>query len=136
MTRPVRVPLVALLAALAALLAPLGAGPAVAAGHAARSTVAGSGHASATPAPRALAVRELREGAARRWQQDGTPAQLDGARPATGPSQAGGVVGVLVVAALVVAAAWRLRRTGADPALAGRTTGIRCGRGPPALACA
>ena len=139
MPRLVRPPLVALLAALAALLASLGAsaaGSAVVA--AARHAVAGATQTTGqAPLGRVTAGRELRDSAVRRVQHGSTQVRgvVAGAERA-GQSGPGHVpVGVLAAAVLLLAAAaCSVRRVGSGRAPAGRTTGLRHGRGPPALA--
>lgn len=135
MPRLTRQPLVALLAALAALLAPLGATPAGSVAGAVRHAVAGATQTTShVPPGRVTAGRELRDVSVRR-SQHGSGAELS--RTAwTGSERAGpgGPVAALAVVALLVAAAWRVRRDAVGRALVGRTSGIRCGRGPPVLA--
>ena len=146
MSRPDRQPLVALLAALAALLAPVGAtaagSVAAAVRHATAGAAAGAG-AGATqttgqaPAGRLTTGRELRDTAVRRVQHGGTQVRgvVTAGAERAGQGGPGHVpAGALAAAVLLVAAAWWVRRSTADRAPAGRTTGIRSGRGPPALA--
>jgi hypothetical protein len=141
MPRLVRQPLVALLAALAALLAaPLGATAAGSVAVAARQAVAGATQTtSQAPVGRVTTGRELRDTAARRVQHGGTEvggAVASGAERAghRGPGHvpAGAVAGVLLALAL----GWWARRSVPAQVPAGRTSRSRCGRGPPALACA
>jgi hypothetical protein len=131
MPRLTRQPVVALLAALAALLAPLGAAPAGSVAGATQTT----SPTSHVPPGRVTAGRELRDVSVRR-SQHGSGAELS--RTAwTGSERAGaGPVAALAVVALLVAAAWWVRRDAVGRALVGRTSGIRCGRGPPVLASA
>jgi hypothetical protein len=163
MPRLTRQPLVALLAALAALLAPAGAtaaGPvAVAARQSAVGGAAGAAHTtSQPPVGRVTAGRELRDTAARRAQYGsgadvstdagagadaGAEAEVEvGSTVASGGHRvshhgpAPASAGALVAVALLLTVAWWVRRSRVDTALVGRTTGIRSGRGPPALACA
>ena len=160
MPRLTRQPLVALLAALAALLAPLGATAAGSVVVAARQAVAGHGTGTGTaqttgqsPLGRLAAGRELRDTAVRRAQHEADTV-LDGALVGIGSDSPGiylgsagqrlagqggvgqGPAAVLGVALLLVAAAWWVRRSAVDRAPSGRTAGIRRGRGPPAPACA
>ena len=143
MPRLVRPPLVALLAALAALLAPLGATAAGSVAVAARQAVAGAGQTtSQVPVGRVTTGRELRDTAARRVQHGGT--EVGGVVTAGseragqgGPGGSGQVpAGALAVVLLAVAAGWWVRRVASARVAVGRTTGSRCGRGPPALRCA
>ena len=136
MPRLTRQPLVALLAALAALLAPLGATPAGAVAGAVRHAVAGATQTtSQVPPGRVNAGRDLRDVSVRRTQHGSGAEQSRAAwtgseRAGAGPGAArAGVV-------LLVAAAWWVRRDAVGRALVGRTSGIRCGRGPPVLASA
>ena len=148
MPRLTRQPLVALLAALAALLAPVGATAAGSVAAAVRQAVvggsAGAVHAtSQPPAGRVTAGREWRDTAARRAQHGTEVAgdEVDGSF-STGSGLAGqssvghAPAGLLVGLVLLVAAGWWVRRGSGGTVPSGRTTGIRCGRGPPALACA
>ena len=139
MTRLVRQPMVALLAALAALLAPLGATAAGSVAVAARQAVAGATQTtSQVPVGRVTTGRELRDAAARRVQHG---SEVAGVVPA-GSQRAGQggpghlPAGALAVVLLAVAAGWWVRRVAPARVAAGRTTGRRCGRGPPALRCA
>jgi hypothetical protein len=141
MPRLTRQRLVALLAALAALFAPLGATAAGSALAAVRQAVSGATQTtSQAPAGRIAAERELRDTAVRRAQH-GVGTELDGVVP-TGSERAGhggpvhAPVGAPAAVALAAIAAWWVRRGHVDRAVAGRTTGIRSGRGPPAHACA
>lgn len=140
MPRLVRQPLVALLAALAALLAPLGATAAGSVAAAARQAVAGATQTtSQVPVGRVTTGRELRDAAARRVQHGSTEV---GGVVTAGSERAGqggpGQVwaGALAVVLLAAAAGWWVRRVVPVRVAVGRTTGSRCGRGPPALRCA
>ena len=156
MPRLARPPLVALLAALAALLAPLGATAAGSVAVAGRQAVAGATQTTGqgtgwttgrttgqstgqAPAGRVTTGRELRDTAARRVQQGDSEV---GGGVLAGPERAGqggpGQVpaGALAVVLLAVAAGWWVRRVAPVRVAVGRTTGSRCGRGPPALRCA
>src|SRR5688572_30453567 len=140
MPRLTRQPLVALLAALAALLTPLGATVAGSVAVAARQAVTGATQTtSQAPPGRVTAGRELRDTAVRRGQDGGSETE---SAVTAGSERAGDLgpghapVGALAAAVLLVAVAWWVRRDHADTALVGRTTGIRSGRGPPAPACA
>jgi hypothetical protein len=140
MPRLVRPPLVALLAALAALLAPLGATAAGSVAVAARQAVAGMTQTTG-PAPvgRVTTGRDLRDTAVRRVQHGGTGigglATVAAERAGQGgPSPL--PAGVLAVLVLAAAAAWWVRSAVPVRVAAGRKTGSRCGRGPPALRCA
>ena len=152
MPRLARPPLVALLAALAALLAPLGATAAGSVAVAGRQAVAGATQstgqstgpstgrtAGQAPGGRVTTGRELRDTAARRVQQGDSEV---GGGVTAGSERAGhggpGQVpaGALAVALLAVAAGWWVRRVAPVRVAVGRTTGSRCGRGPPTLRCA
>ena len=139
MPRLTRQPLVALLAAVAALLAPLGAAPAGSVAGAVRHAVAGATQTTSptshVPPGRVTAGRELRDVSVRR-SQHGSGAELS--RTAwTGSERAGaGPVAALAAAALLVAAVSWVPRGGLGRALVGRTSGIRSGRGPPVPASA
>ena len=141
MTARLRLLLVALLAAAAALPGLLGTGAASPVLAAARSTVTGHPPATAAlaasrPAGRqaagawdtgdAVAVRRgHRAGAVAGPGHDATV----GSAPVTGAAAA-------VVGSLALVLGWWVRRSVPARVPAGRTTGSRCGRGPPALACA
>lgn len=140
MPRLDRQPLVALLGALAALLAPLGATAAGSVAVAARQVVAGATLTTGqAPVGRVTTGRELRDTAVRRVQSSGTEV---GGLTAVGPERAGhggtGQVpaGALAVVALAAALWWWMSRLGPVRVAVGRTAGSRCGRGPPALRCA
>jgi hypothetical protein len=140
MPRLVRQPLVALLAALAAMLAPLGATAAGSVAVAARQSVAGATQTTGqAPVGRVTTGRELRDTAVRRVQHGG--AEVVGMVTAgSGRAGQGGPgqlpAGALAVAVLAVAVGWWVRRVAPARVAVGRTTGSRCGRGPPALRCA
>ena len=128
--------MVALLAALAALLAPLGVGSAAGVAAPGRSAVAGAeqtGPAGAAYGVRHKAAREMREGVAARGQRSQA---LIGQRTDTSPPLAPTALGVLLLAVLVAAAGWWSRGHHAVRAPVDRTVGRRPGRGPPALRCA
>ena len=140
MPRLVRPPLVALLAALAALLAPLGATAAGSAAVAARQTVAGATQTTGqAPVGRVTTGRELRDTAVRRGQHGGPGVRgvVTAGSERAGQGGPGHVPAVAVaVVLLAVAAGWWVRRVAPVRVAVGRTTGSRCGRGPPALTCA
>ena len=141
MTRLVRQPLVALLGALAALLAPLGATAAGSVSVAVRPAVAGATQTSGqAPVGRVTTGRELRDTPVRRVQHGTDTGGLTTVGSArTGHGGTGQVpVGALAVAVVAGAAAlgWVVRRVAPVRVAIGRTTGSRSGRGPPALRCA
>jgi hypothetical protein len=140
MPRLVRQPLVALLAALAAMLAPLGATAAGSVAVAARQAVAGATQTTGqAPVGRVTTGRDVRDTAVRRVQHGGADV---GGVVLAGSERAGqGGPGPLPIGALAVAApagavGWWVRRATPVRVAVGRTTGSRCGRGPPALRCA
>ena len=140
MPRLVRPPLVALLAALAALLAPLGATAAGSVAVVVRQSVAGATQTTGqAPVGRVTGGRELRDTVVRRVPQG--DAEVGGLGTA-GSERAGqggpGHVpaGALAMVLLSVAAGWWVRRVVPVRVALGRTPGSRCGRGPPALRCA
>ena len=140
MTARLRLPLVALLAALAALLAPLGATAAGSVAVAGRQAAPGAAQATGlAPAGRVTPGRELRDTEARRVLPGGAEVAAV-VTAASGQAGQGGPAHVPADAAavvlLAVAVGWWVRRSQVDRALVGRTSGSRCGRGPPALACA
>ena len=140
MPRLVRPPLVALLAALAALLAPLGATAAGSVAVAARQAVSGATQTtSQVPLGRVTTGRELRDTAVRRVQHGASEvgSVVTAGSERAGQGRPGHVpAAAIAVVLLAVAAGWRVRRVGAARVAVGRTTGSRCGRGPPALRCA
>ena len=138
MPRPFRLPLVALLAAVAALLAPLGAGPAAGVAASARSAVAGAAHATPAGASygiRHKAARETRDGVVGRAHRERSHVQT-GQPSRSSTTVATAVAGVLLLGLLVAAAGWWSRRNDSGQFVVDRTVARSRGRGPPALRCA
>jgi hypothetical protein len=122
------------------MLAPLGATAAGSVAVAARQAVAGATQTTGqAPVGRVTTGRELRDTAVRRVQHGG--AEVGGVVMAGselagqgGPGQL--PAGALEVVVLAVAVLWWVSRATRVRVAVGRTTGSRCGRGPPALRCA